>query len=245
MDSKVLKFFLLLSLGISSALYAENVVFDEDFEGDPYVLDSPVPFNYGVIRHGRWVELAKIFRPGIVVEKDGRRSLDLTFNDGAYAKVRAIGSFGTDNQGSGDISDALDVRITFQISKLLDETFYIQLLGKDGKSRATIGMEQWGGLYVSFGGKREPLGADIQPGVWYVLQLLMPANPVTRSIFVANLYKADGKSLLDSRRGRVSRSVEEGGSFYTGFDIQHQVPDASLFIDSIKATVLSDGLPQE
>lgn len=238
MDSRIVRTIVMLGVGLSAALHAGNVVFDEDFEGEPYGVGTALPTGHGTIRHGQWVELARDIHPGMVIEKDGRHAMELALNEQEIAKVRAIGSFGRDNQESTPVTEELDVRITFQVSQLLDETFSIQLLGKDGKSRATIGMGEWGGLSVSFGGKRTSLGPNIKPGVWYELQLLMPANPVTKSTFVANLYEGDGKTLLDSLEGRVSRSVEEGGSSYSGIDIQHQMQGASLLIDKIKATTL-------
>lgn len=222
-----------------------EVVFEEDFQSEPYSTDEFIPLGLGTIHHGEWGRLSKNTRKGIVVDKDGKRVLELNLPKGVPdEKVRVAARFGLDNQDVTAVTDAMDIRIRFQISQRMNDTFYIQVVGGEGwRSKAFICMDESGSLSASFKGERQSFGTSIEPGVWYELQLLLPANPKTSSIYTANLFEADGESLIDSRSGRMSRSVEESDGNYTAIDIQHSMPGASIIIEKIKATTLPEGLP--
>jgi hypothetical protein len=221
---------------LCAASACATVMFDEDFEDSSiYVEGRPLPVDKGIIHHGQWDILSKSVQPGVVGQLEGNSFLELRATD--RLKARAIGRFGYSNAEASLIADALQFRLSFKISTSLNDTLHIQLCGGDGKARASVGMDNDGRLNVSFGGEREIVDTTLRPHTWYVLEFLMPEKPKTKSAFTFNLYEADGKTLISSKRGQISRSVEDGGSSYSHFDIQHNVAGEILFIDNIKAVV--------
>ncbi len=237
---------LLLGLSLFSLWAASacaSVVFDEDFEDSSiYVEGRPLPADKGVIHHGQWNSLSKSIQPGVVTHLEGNSFLELRAAANHRLGARAIGLFGYSNAEPSLIADALQFRLSFKISAPLNDTLHIQLGGGDGKSKATVGMDNDGRLTVSFGGEREIVDATIEPHTWYVLEFLMPEKPKTKSVFTFNLYEADGKTLISSKRGLISRSIEEGGANYSYFDIQHKVFGEALYIDNIKAVINPEAL---
>lgn len=238
MECKILLLRLFALVGLAANGFAADTVFSENFDNpEVYSVGEMLPAGYGFIHHGNWALLSGKNQMGTIIARDGNQCLDLNLSDVSPpgTKARAIGTFGRTNQEATVVTKPLEFRIALQFSKTPDESFYLMLYGTDGKSKATIGVAD-GGLNVSFGGKRQSFGGTIEPNVWYEVQLLLPADSATNSTFTANLYAADG-SLLDSKTGRLSRTVDkEKGINYTGFDIQHQLPGLSLLIDKITAT---------
>lgn len=237
MECKTWLLGLIVLASFSASGFATDTVFNEDFDNSKvYSGGEQPPAGFGFLRYGSWMLLSGENRMGTVGARDGNQCLELSLSEGTPGiRARLIGTFGRTNQEPAVITNPLEFRIALQFSKPPDESFHLMVCGGDGKSKATIGADG-GGLNVSFGGERQPLGGIIEPNVWYEVQLLLPANPATASSFTANLHVADG-SLLDSKTGRLSRSVdEEKGSNYTGFDIQHQTLGLSILIDKITAT---------
>lgn len=237
------RFLLLLSLAaLGSTSEGATVLFDENFEDAAYIESGALPLDFGQIRHGCWNSLSKSTKMAVVVRTDETRCIELHSPAKSEAVTRAIGRFGVNNTEASPTEEALQLKLSFKMSALLDETLFIQLGGGDGKSKATVGMSPNGRLTVSFAGVREEFGEPIEPGVWYTLEFLMPAKPKTKSLHTVNLYKGDETVPLGSKKGQLSRSIEAGGANYSYFDIQHRVPGASLFIDNIKAVANPEGV---
>lgn len=224
----------LLTALLLPAITRAEVYFHEDFEpGDAYSVNGSVPFDYGVIRHGRWQNLGKSYQTGVVVAENEGHAVKLSHGRDKKG-ARMIGSFGVDNQDSVRVETPLRIRLSFKYSGPLDDTFLILIYGGDGKSRATIGAGADGHLFASFGGEREELGGEIKPDQWYLLEFLLPGNPRNSSRWTANLYENNGEAIVDSRQGAIARSIEEGGANYSAIDIQIRNPDTVLYIDNIK-----------
>jgi len=212
--------------------------FDETFKDPVYEPGSPVPVGLNVIRHGQWLKLGRQVRPGVVALAGGEPAVELRAGPGPEQVARLLGRFGRTNQETSSAESALRVTVTFQVSGPLNDTFYIQVLGGEGKSKGVLSMNEDGRMTVSFGGEREILGDRIEPGTWYTAELLLPPHPKTKSVYTATLYGPDGTTRIDSKKGVLSRSVEENGGNYHSIDIQHRVPDQSLFIRSIRAEAI-------
>lgn len=246
MECKIASFAILVLICLTESGLAE-IVFDENFDdANIYAVGEQPSAGFGVIQHGGWGQLQGENRMGTVIAQEGNQCLQLSLDDEMPgAKVRAIGVFGRTNQEATVVTEALEFRVALQFSKPPDESFYLMICGGDGKSKATIS-GNGDGLTVSFGGERKVLGGTIEPNVWYEIQLLLPACPMTQKTFTASLHEADG-SLLDSKTGYLSRSVDDGekGSNYTNFDIQHHSPGLSIQVDKIMAAIVPEGTPEK
>lgn len=232
-----------LALGLSfiaGALPASaTTYFHEDFESEVYPLDLPVPLDFGVIKHGRWNGVPPTSRPGIVIEEDGSRVLQLRAVPGFTRGSRVIATFGKTNQEASQTTEALRFRFRFKFSAPLGDSLYVQVLGSDGRSKATITMSDEGTLLASFGGEREPVGGELESDRWYVVEMVLPAHPRTKSVYEVNLYENDTQ--IGHVKGVMARSMDEEGANYRSIDIQHKQLNESLLIDDLIVETLSGG----
>lgn len=233
-------FFIALGMSCMAVLPARAAtLFNEDFESEAYPLDLPLPVDYGVIAHGRWNRVPPESTPGIVVEEDGSRVLQLKSLPGFTRGTRAIATLGSTNQEETVTTEALRLRFRFKFTAPLGETFFFQLLGSDGRSKGMITMDEGGALHASFGGEREPVGGVLGSDRWYTVEMLLPANPRTKTQYEVNVY--EGETQIGHGKGVMARSMEPEGANYRSIDIQHKRVNEALLIDDLVVETLSGG----
>lgn len=231
---------ILATAPVYSGTVVADPVFKEDFDGGVYTEGATLPTEPGTIAYGYWRPLGKSVYPGVVQVEDGSPcvALHVPPSENKNRAARIIGAFGRNNREQAQISEGIRLRLNFKCSAILEETFYIQIMGGDGKSRATVSMTPDGRPTFSFGGTRYESEVTIEPGRWYTLELTMPPSPSTLSIYKAALFEKGSIVPLVDKSGRVSRSVEEGGDKYVSFDAMHRVPGETLYIDNIDVETL-------
>jgi len=229
------------SLALCGTAAAEPV-FKENFDAAIYTEGAPLPTEVGLLSHGRWMPLGKGNYPGVVQVEDGSpcAALHVPRAEVKENAARIIGVFGRDGNDRTAVAEGIRLRLNFKCSALLNETFFIQILGSDGKSRASVGMSADGRITFSFGGKRQMPEIGFQPGRWYTLELTMPPSPGTLSTYKAALYEKGAATPLVEKSGRVARSVEPGGEKYISFEAMHRVPGETLYVDDIEVETLSE-----
>ncbi len=227
---------LLLGAIIGGAVPAAkaDVVFESRFDAPYYAEGVPVPLGAGIMPGGQWHRVPKAARPGHVLQLDGEPVLELKATPSFSAGSRAIVGFTNDAGESAPVADGLKVSVQLMMSDLFDSTFYLQVMGSDGKSKGTLGMSDAAVFTVSFGGDRVELGQPMEPGRWYWVEFLMPREPGTKSKYSVRLYDGDHQTLIDSKSGVMARSVEPDGHAYTGVDLQHRVTTGFLYIKTIQ-----------
>lgn len=237
-------FFLIgaVALACHSPLWG-TVIFQENFDNSPpYTDGGAVPYGYGQINYGRWVNVngtdATATTP-TTVNNSPTRALEL--EKGGTGDASVIGYFGENNTASYTTTESINVRFAFNLA---DNTYVEMYVGANTAVLGLLNIGSGGGDTGRVTGNFNntvSTGIPINLDEWYYIDILMSGSPADNGGYSFSVYESDGVTQVGATLSGAFFVPAESTSVYEYIRfINYGTANSSVYFDDISVTIVPE-----